>query len=147
MPSRQSRLWGSRARLSRCGTLVALFCSMWNLPGTGAEPMAPELEGRCLTTGSPGKSFAFCFCLSCSVSCKWVCFVFFSQHYWSFLLLPLHSYKPPVYSGYQEFTRFSSNTCMVSYAYIFISALFRVFMIAVRNVYNFYLFQIAMQLY
>ena len=57
-------------RLSGRGTLVSLFCSRWNLPGTGTEPMSPALEGRCLTTGSPGKSFTFCFCLLCFVSCK-----------------------------------------------------------------------------
>ena len=73
-------------RLSSRGTLVSLFCSMWNLPGIGTEPMSPELEGRCLTTGSPGKSFAFFFFLLivfCVMQMSVFCFVLFcfSQHY------------------------------------------------------------------
>ena len=59
---------------SRCGgSLVAehkvqsmqpqqLWCSgvlahdMWDLPGSGIEPVSPALAGRLLTTGPPGKS-------------------------------------------------------------------------------------------
>ena len=29
---------------------------MWNLPGPGLKPVSPELAGRFLTTGPPGKS-------------------------------------------------------------------------------------------
>ena len=36
---------------------------MWNLPGPGIKPMCPALEGRFLTTGSPGKSHSFLFVL------------------------------------------------------------------------------------
>ena len=28
---------------------------MWDLPGPGIEPVSPELTGRFLTTGPPGK--------------------------------------------------------------------------------------------
>lgn len=87
--------------------------------------------------------FVICLC-SCFVSCK---YVFFNLANIIDLLLALDTYKPSLHSGYQEFTLFSSNTCMVSYAYIFISDLFGVLMIAGRNVYNFYLFQITVQLY
>ena len=30
---------------------------MWNLPGSGIEPMSPMLAGGVSTTGPPGKSF------------------------------------------------------------------------------------------
>ena len=49
---------GSRAlehRLSSCGTQALLLLSMWDLPGSGLEPVSPALAGRFLTTAPPGK--------------------------------------------------------------------------------------------
>ena len=42
-----------------------LWCSgvlahdMWDLPGSGIEPVSPALAGRLLTTGPPGKPRRF----------------------------------------------------------------------------------------
>ena len=44
--------------LQRCGARV-LPHSMWDLPGQGIKPISPELAGRFLTTGPPGKSCMF----------------------------------------------------------------------------------------
>ena len=49
---------GSRAlehRLSSCGTRAQLLHSMWDLLGSGLEPLSPELAGGFLTTVPPGK--------------------------------------------------------------------------------------------
>ena len=49
---------GSRAlgrRLSSCGARAKLLRGMWDLPGSGLEPVSPALEGRFLTTVPPGK--------------------------------------------------------------------------------------------
>jgi len=32
---------------------------MWNLPGSGIEPVSAELAGGFLTTGPPGKSLEY----------------------------------------------------------------------------------------
>ena len=53
-------LWSIGSRLmgfSSCGTQAQLLCSMWDLPGTGLEPVSPALAGRFLTTAPPGKPF------------------------------------------------------------------------------------------
>ena len=42
-------------RLSSCGTRAYLLLGMWDLPGTGIEPISLALHGRFLTTGPPGK--------------------------------------------------------------------------------------------
>ena len=42
--------------LRSCSPWAWLPYGMWNLPGTGIEPMSPALAGEFLTTGSPGKS-------------------------------------------------------------------------------------------
>ena len=50
---------GSRAlerRLSSCGARASFFCSMWDLPRPGLEPVSPALAGGFLTTEPPGKS-------------------------------------------------------------------------------------------
>ena len=41
--------------LSSCGTQTQLFCSMWDLPGPGIEPLSPALAGAFFTTQPPGK--------------------------------------------------------------------------------------------
>ena len=49
---------GSRApecRLSSCGALAQLPCSMWDLSGPGLEPASPALAGGLPTTAPPGK--------------------------------------------------------------------------------------------
>ena len=42
-------------RLSSCGSRAQLFCSMWDLPRPGLEPVTPALAGRFSTTAPPGK--------------------------------------------------------------------------------------------
>ena len=42
-------------RLSSCGSWAQLLRGMWDLPGTGHEPMSPALAGGFLTTAPPGK--------------------------------------------------------------------------------------------
>ena len=44
------------AGLSTCGKWASLPLGVWNLPGSGIEPMSPALAGGVLTTGPPGKS-------------------------------------------------------------------------------------------
>ena len=47
---------GSRApEHSRCSARNWLPCSMWDLPGSGIEPVSPALAGGFFTTESPGK--------------------------------------------------------------------------------------------
>ena len=41
---------------SSCGAQAQLPRGMWNLPGSGSEPMFPALEGGCLSTIPPVKS-------------------------------------------------------------------------------------------
>ena len=43
-------------QLGSCDTWAYLLCSMWNLPGSGIEPMSPALVGGFLSTVPPGKS-------------------------------------------------------------------------------------------
>ena len=45
-----------RAGFSSCGARAQLLHSMWDLPGSGLEPVSPALAGRFLTTVPPGKS-------------------------------------------------------------------------------------------
>ena len=40
---------------SSCGAQVWLFRGMWDLPGSGIEPVFLEWEGGPLITGTPGK--------------------------------------------------------------------------------------------
>jgi len=49
---------GSQAlghRISSCGTQVQLLCGMWDLPGSGIEPVSPALASGFFTTEPPGK--------------------------------------------------------------------------------------------
>ena len=54
---------GSRApehRINSCGVQVSLFRGGWDLPGSGIEPVSPELQDDSLLRshqGSPGSSF------------------------------------------------------------------------------------------
>ena len=64
---------GSRAlerRLSSCGARALLLRSMWDLPGTGLEPVSPALAGGFLTTVPPGKSLHFCFICKVNIQKK-----------------------------------------------------------------------------
>ena len=47
-------------RLSSCGARAQPLRSMWDLPGSGLEPVSPALAGRFLTTVPPGEP---CNCL------------------------------------------------------------------------------------
>ena len=40
-------------RLSTCDTHVLLLCSIWDLPGSGLEPMSPALAVGFFTTEPP----------------------------------------------------------------------------------------------
>ena len=42
-------------RLSSCGARAQLLRGMWDLPGSGLEPVSPALAGRFSTTVPPGK--------------------------------------------------------------------------------------------
>ena len=46
-------------RLSSCGARVQLLRCMWDLPGSGLEPLSLALAGRFLSTAPPGKSCSF----------------------------------------------------------------------------------------
>ena len=48
-------LVGVARGLSSCGTQAQVLCGMWDLPGTGLEPVYPALAGRFLTAVPPGK--------------------------------------------------------------------------------------------
>ena len=50
-------------RLSNCGAQGYLPRGMWDLPGSGIEPMSPALQGRFLTTRPPGKPKSMAFSL------------------------------------------------------------------------------------
>ena len=53
---------GSRGcGLSSCGTPALLPHSMWDLTGSGTEPISPALEGGFLTSESPGNPRIFIF--------------------------------------------------------------------------------------
>ena len=41
--------------------LVAVASGMWDLPGSGVEPMSPALAGGFFTTEPPGKAGVFFF--------------------------------------------------------------------------------------
>ena len=47
--------WALEHRLSLCGAQALLLSGMWDLPGSGLEPVSPALAGGFLTTVSPGK--------------------------------------------------------------------------------------------
>ena len=47
--------WALEHRLSSGGTQAQLLCDMWDLPGSGTEPMSLALAGRLFTTEPPGK--------------------------------------------------------------------------------------------
>ena len=47
-------------RLSSCGSRAQLLHGMWDLPGTGLEPVSPALAGRFSAIAPPGKPFS-CF--------------------------------------------------------------------------------------
>ena len=42
-------------RLSSPDSQDLLLCGMWDLPGSGIEPVSPALTGRFFTTEPPGK--------------------------------------------------------------------------------------------
>ena len=48
-------------RLNSCGAWVQLIPGMWDLPGSGMEPMSPALAGSFFTTESPGNPQDFIF--------------------------------------------------------------------------------------
>ena len=45
--------------LHGCGTRASLLCRMWNLYGSGMEPVTPALAGRFFTTEPPGLPCSF----------------------------------------------------------------------------------------
>ena len=42
-----------------CGAWVSLLCGMWDLPGSGIEPMTPALPAGFFTSEPPGKPHLF----------------------------------------------------------------------------------------
>ena len=67
-------LWqgtGSRAcGLSSCGAWASLLCGMWDLPGSGIEPVFSGLAGGFLTTRPPGKPELFAVLNEAFLDCK-----------------------------------------------------------------------------
>ena len=53
--AQQLQFPGSKIRLSSCGAWAYLLGSMWDLPGSGIEPMTPALAAGFLSTEPPGK--------------------------------------------------------------------------------------------
>ena len=53
--AQQLQFLGSKIRLNSCGTWAYLLCGMWDLPGSGIEPMSPALASGFLSTEPPGK--------------------------------------------------------------------------------------------
>ena len=53
LSSRKS--WALEHRLSCCGTQAQLLCSMWDLPGSGTEPVSAALASGFSTTEPTGK--------------------------------------------------------------------------------------------
>ena len=47
--------WALEHRLNRFGAQAWLPRGMWDLPGSGIEPISPTLAGRFFTTEPPGK--------------------------------------------------------------------------------------------
>ena len=47
--------WALEHRLNSCGTQSLLLQGMWDLPGSGIEPVFPALAGRFFSTEPPGK--------------------------------------------------------------------------------------------
>ena len=48
--------WALDRRLSSCDTQAWLLHGMWDLPGSGLQPVSPALAGGFLTTAPPGKT-------------------------------------------------------------------------------------------
>ena len=51
--------WALERRLRSCGARAWLLRGMWDLPGSGIEPVSPALAGGFLTTMPPGKSLQY----------------------------------------------------------------------------------------
>ena len=51
--------WALGHRFDDCGTQALLICDIWDLPGSGIEPMSPAMVGRFFTTEPPGKPLAY----------------------------------------------------------------------------------------
>ena len=67
--TRASSRCGARAKalgFSSGGTWASLPLGMWDLPGTGMEPVSPALARRFLTTRPPGKSWITGFLKCCT---------------------------------------------------------------------------------
>ena len=47
--------WAFEHRFNSCGTQAKLPCGIWDLSGSGIEPMSPALAGGFFTTKPPGK--------------------------------------------------------------------------------------------
>ena len=50
-----------RVGFSSCGAWAQLLRGMWDLPGSGIEPVSPASAGRFSTTAPPGKSLVIYF--------------------------------------------------------------------------------------
>ena len=67
--------WAPEHRLSRCGARAWMLRGMWDLPGSGVEPVSPTLAGRFFTTGPPGKPEALFFKCHCELTNLTIFFV------------------------------------------------------------------------
>ena len=67
--------WGSQAlehRPSSCGSQAELPRGMWDLPGSGIEPVSPALAGRLFPTEPPGEPLTWIFVVVQSISYVWI---------------------------------------------------------------------------
>ena len=76
-------------RLNSCGARVPLIPGMWDLPGSGIEPMSSALAGRFFTTESPGNPQYFIFCFH---------FMYLYSDRQCIQMVQIHKYKR-LYSG------------------------------------------------
>ena len=54
-------MWALECGLNSYGAQALLLCGMWDLPGSGMEPVFPVLAGGFFTTEPPGKASLFYF--------------------------------------------------------------------------------------
>ena len=77
-----SGLWSTGS----VSVVAQLLCSLWDLPGSGIEPVSPALAGRLFTTEPPGKPLL----------CPAFIFIFFLIHPGgknSLQWIPIHSWR------------------------------------------------------
>ena len=89
---------GSQAlecRLSSCGAQALLLCNMWDVPGSGLEPVSPALAGGFSTTAPPGKPWSILW----THNYPYACLAF------NYILFSITTYRSCFSSSFQNFLR------------------------------------------